>query len=177
MDSVKYTDQELYTLDTFLTKEVGKMESVQAANMYERTDKMKKSANEPASKDATSQKDKVSLADRLSMLIEDGIVKEDELFDSGISRERLVADFDWKDKIEEVPVEASFLGKKYKPVDKKVKPVLGTLSEEFRIVRKRHSDLLVDMSKVSIHSKPFKPIERLMQQRLNALKLEENKFL
>ena len=51
------------------------------------------------------------------------------------------------------------------------------LLEEFRIVRKRHSDPLVDILEVSIHSQPFKPIKRLMQQRLNALKLEENKFL
>ena len=169
MDSVKYTDQELYTLDTFLTKEVGKMESIRAANMYERTDKMKKSAKEPASKDATSQKNKVSLADRLSTMIEDGIVKEDELFDSGISRERLVADFDWKDKIEEVPVEASFLGKKYKPVDKKVKPVLGTLSEEFRIVRNITGDPLEAMPVLPTNPPDFVPKGRYTLERMQAM--------
>src|SRR6202023_186988 len=41
-----------------------------------------------------------------------------------------------------------FAGKKYKPVDQKVRPIKGTLPEEFRIIRDIKGDLLADMPKL-----------------------------
>jgi hypothetical protein len=48
-----------------------------------------------------------------------------------LPREAALNDLTEKD----VKLEAAYAGKKYKPVDQKVKPVLGTLPEEFRIIR------------------------------------------
>ena len=42
LDTGIYTDQELYTLDTYLTQKIGKTESVKTAAMYEMVEKQQK---------------------------------------------------------------------------------------------------------------------------------------
>lgn len=65
----------------------------------------------------------------------------------------------------------------YKRVAQKVRPVPGVLPEEFRIVRKRHPDPLKDMPKVPTTPRRFEPTGRLTKERLEDLKIDENKFL
>jgi len=50
-----------------------------------------------------------------------------------------------------------FAGKKYKPVDQKVRPVKGTLLEEFRIIRNIMGDPLVDILKLDPNPPDFTP--------------------
>jgi len=58
-------------------------------------------------------------------------------------------------KIEEEVV--SYFAKKYKPVVLKVKPVLGTLPERFRITREIVGDPLQGIPKLPEHPPEFKP--------------------
>ena len=56
-------------------------------------------------------------------------------------------------------------GKKYKPVDKKVKPVLGTLPEEFRVVREIIGDPLADLPVLPTSPPEFTPTGRYTAER------------
>ena len=58
-----------------------------------------------------------------------------------------------------------FAGKKYKPVDKKVRPIKGTLPEEFRIVRDIKGDPLADMPELNPNPPDFEPTGRYTQER------------
>ena len=53
---------------------------------------------------------------------------------------------------------------KYKPVDKKVKPVIQELPAEFRIVREIKGDLLKDMPELSPNPPEFEPTGRYTQE-------------
>ena len=88
-----------------------------------------------------------------------------DLYESGISRERSLADIKWKQD----GLEASYVGKKYKPVDQKVKPVLGTLPEEFRIVRDIKGDPLEGMPKLNPNPPDFEPKGRYTLERMKAM--------
>jgi len=50
-----------------------------------------------------------------------------------------------------------FTGKKYKPVAQKIRPVNGTLLEEFRIIRDIKGDPLAEMPKLDPNSPDFEP--------------------
>ncbi|EJC97575.1 uncharacterized protein FOMMEDRAFT_54537, partial [Fomitiporia mediterranea MF3/22] len=65
----------------------------------------------------------------------------------------------------------------YKKVAKKVRPVAGTLPEEFRIVRRKHPDPLKDMPELPLHPKPFVPTHRFTQERMEALDIDPCNFL
>ncbi|RPD67519.1 hypothetical protein L227DRAFT_464041, partial [Lentinus tigrinus ALCF2SS1-6] len=68
--------------------------------------------------------------------------------------------------------------RKYKPVAKKVKPVLAPLPDQFRIVRKIEGDPLADMPPLSPHPPPFVPTGRYTQERKDAMdKLHGGDFL
>ena len=58
-----------------------------------------------------------------------------------------------------------FAGKKYKPVDKKVRPIKGTLPEEFRIVRKIKGDPLAELPKLDPNPPDFVPTGHYTQER------------
>ena len=60
-----------------------------------------------------------------------------------------------------------FAGKKYtsKPVDQKIRPVKGTLPEEFRIIRDIKGDPLADMPVLDPNPPDFEPTERYTQER------------
>jgi hypothetical protein len=55
--------------------------------------------------------------------------------------------------------------KKYKPVALKVKPVIGTLPDKFRIIRNIVGDPLKDIPKLPTHPPPFTPTGRYTQER------------
>ena len=77
-------------------------------------------------------------AEVLTYLVENGRLKDGDLIGSTVNRERQLADVDWK-------TESVFGGKKYKPVDQKVKPILGATPEKFRIERNIIGDPLEGM--------------------------------
>ncbi len=54
---------------------------------------------------------------------------------------------------------------KYKPVDRKVRPVPTTLPEEFRIVRRAPADILADLPQLPLHPPSFSPGLRYTQER------------
>jgi hypothetical protein len=58
-----------------------------------------------------------------------------------------------------------FAGKKYKPVDQKVRPIRGTLPEEFRIIRDIKGDPLANMPKLEPNPPDFVPTGRYTQER------------
>ncbi|KIL55787.1 hypothetical protein M378DRAFT_51711, partial [Amanita muscaria Koide BX008] len=64
---------------------------------------------------------------------------------------------------------ASVYGKRYKPVAKKVKPVISTLPTEFRIVRNITGDPLAELPKLSPQPPDFTPTGRYTQERKEAL--------
>jgi len=75
-----------------------------------------------------------------------------------------------KVSLEEVADVACF-AKKYKPVALKVKPVLGTLSERFRIIREITGDPLKGLPKLPEHPPEFSPKGRYMAERKEKLDL------
>ena len=62
-------------------------------------------------------------------------------------------------------IRTSNLGRKYKPVAKKVRPVLGELPEKFRIVRNITGDPLKDLPTLNPNPPPFQPTGRYTQER------------
>ncbi len=63
------------------------------------------------------------------------------------------------------PSENQFLGKKYKPVALKVKPVLQTLPDKFRIKREILGDPLADLPVLPTQPGPFEPTGRYSLER------------
>ena len=59
---------------------------------------------------------------------------------------------------------AQVFSKKYKPVIRKVKPVLGTSPEEFRIERCITGDPLAEMPQLNPHPPDFKPTGRYIAE-------------
>jgi len=71
----------------------------------------------------------------------------------------------------EEAVDAACFAKKYKPVALKVKPVLGTLPERFRIIREITGDPLRGLPKLPEHPLEFSPKGRYMAERKEKLDL------
>jgi len=71
----------------------------------------------------------------------------------------------------EEAVDAVYFAKKYKPVALKVKPVLETLLEKFRIIREIIGDPLKDLLKLPEHPLEFSPKGRYMVERKEKLDL------
>lgn len=65
----------------------------------------------------------------------------------------------------------------YKPVSKKVRPVPGTLPEEFRIIRLRPGDPLADMPRLPFNPPEFTPGKRYTQERYEAANIDPFDFL
>nr|GAT45999.1 DNA/RNA polymerase [Mycena chlorophos] len=63
------------------------------------------------------------------------------------------------------PAAETYAKKKYKPVAQKVKPVLGTLPEKFRIVRHIDGEPLADIPTLNPNPPPFVPTERYTAER------------
>jgi hypothetical protein len=61
---------------------------------------------------------------------------------------------------------AQYLGKKYKPIALKVKPIYGDLPEKFRIKRDIKGDPLADMPELKPISPEFTPTGRYTQERM-----------
>ena len=59
--------------------------------------------------------------------------------------------------------------KKYKPVAKKVRPVIAELPEKFRIVRNIEGDPLAEMPTLNPNPPAFQPTQRYTQERRDAL--------
>ncbi|KAJ3779488.1 hypothetical protein GGU10DRAFT_240718, partial [Lentinula aff. detonsa] len=68
--------------------------------------------------------------------------------------------------------------RKYKPVAKKVKPIIGELPQRFRIIREITGDPLKDMPKLSTHPPEFTPTGRYTEERKAIIdKVHEGDFL
>ena len=75
-------------------------------------------------------------------------------------------------------VQSQFATKKYKPVALKVKPVMGTLPDKFRIERKILGDPLAEMPKLNPRPPEFEPKGRYTQERKEAMdKVHAGDFL
>lgn len=75
-------------------------------------------------------------------------------------------------------VETILLGKKYKPVAQKVKPILEELPQKFRIERNIAGDPLAKMPALNPHPSSFVPKGRYTQERMEALdKVHDGDFL
>ena len=73
---------------------------------------------------------------------------------------------------------AVLASRKYKPVAKKVKPILGELPQKFRIIRDIKGDPLKDMPKLSTNPPEFVPTGRYTQERKEIIdKLHGDDFL
>jgi len=173
IDSASYTDQELHTLDTYLIQSIGKYKLNTTSAMYQKVDSVRKSAksNRSQPKARPEQTSKMTMADtqknmtfvttQLNKLVDSDQLADSNLVNSGISRERLLADAKWK-------IEGKSLFK-YKPVAKKVKPILGTLPSEFRIVRNIMRDPLKDMPKLNPNPPDFEPKGRYTEERMKQM--------
>jgi hypothetical protein len=75
------------------------------------------------------------------------------------------------------PPDPATLVYKYKRVDKKVRPVLATLAEDFRNIRRIPVDPLLSLPPLLTHPPDFAPGERLTQERLDELALNAHGFL
>ena len=84
--------------------------------------------------------------------------KKDEILDSFFCSKGQVPRPD-------TPAVSVLASKKYKPVDKKVRPVLTTLPSEFRIERNITGDPLKDMPTLNPRPPPFQPGERYTAER------------
>ena len=81
-------------------------------------------------------------------------VKRDEFYEEGVSDETSDGAFESPESEERETVEV--YSKKYKPVALKVRPVLTTLPEKFRIVREIKGDPLQNMPVLSTNPKKYK---------------------
>ena len=71
-----------------------------------------------------------------------------------------------------------FAGKKYKPVDQKIRPIKGTLPEEFRIIRDIKGNPLADMPMLDPNPPDFIPTGRYTQERKNHIDhIHDQEFL
>jgi transposase InsO family protein len=66
---------------------------------------------------------------------------------------------------------------KYKPVDRKVRPVPGVMPEDARTIRRFPSDPLAGYEKPPLNPLPFKDGKRVTRERLNKLDLFKSGFL
>jgi len=67
--------------------------------------------------------------------------------------------------------------RKYKPVAKKIKSVVQSLPEEFRVIRKRPSDPLLSLPKIPPNPPDFVPTPHMTQDRMDTFRLDDNDFL
>ena len=67
--------------------------------------------------------------------------------------------------------------KKYKPMAKKVKPVIASLPGQYRIIREIQGDPLENMPFLEKVPPPFKPMGRYMAERRETLVKEHKNFL
>ena len=65
----------------------------------------------------------------------------------------------------------------YKKVDRKVRPVLASLPEDYRIIRRIPVDPLLSLPSLPLHPPDFTPGTRLTQERLTELELNRYGFL
>ena len=72
-------------------------------------------------------------------------------------------------------VQSQFATKKYKPVALRVKPVMGTLPEKFRIEQKILGDPLAEMPKLNPQPPEFEPKGRYTQERKEAIDWQAKK--
>jgi hypothetical protein len=72
---------------------------------------------------------------------------------------------------------ASYVTKRYKPVARKVRPILGALPNEFRITRNITGDPLAELPKLSPSPPSFVPTGRYTRQRKEALDKAHPDFL
>lgn len=83
-----------------------------------------------------------------------------------------------QDKKAKAKMKGVSTGTKYKKVADKVKPVLGSLDEKFRIVREIKGDPLADLPKLPTNPKDFVPTGRYTEERKRAMdKLHQGPFL
>ena len=76
------------------------------------------------------------------------------------------------------PPLAIFVGKKYKPVALKVRPVETELPSRFRIIRDIKGDPLENIPELPTHPQDFKPMGRYTQERKEQFdKVHEGNFL
>ena len=175
IDSVEYTDQELHTLHTYLQEKVGKVESVKVSAMYERLENLstrKKDENIEKSDLARGhlasksvEETSESIAEAISLMVGDEAVKKEQFIGTGVSRERLVSDMEWKKD----GIYSSFAGKKYKPVALKVKPLIEPLPEKYRIIRDIKGDPLKDMPELPVNPPDFEPKGRYTMERMKQM--------
>jgi transposase InsO family protein len=71
----------------------------------------------------------------------------------------------------------SFITRKYKKVEHKVRPVPTTTPEHAKIIRRMVGDPLVTLNPLSPHPKPFQPTERLTETRWKELAIGSDGFL
>ncbi|KAJ3536315.1 hypothetical protein NMY22_g6081 [Coprinellus aureogranulatus] len=95
-----------------------------------------------------------------------------------VNSEKVVPEGSAQDKKAKAKVKGVSSGTKYKKVADKVKPVLGTLDQKFRIVRNITGDPLKDMPELSTRPMDFEPTGRYTQERMEAMdKAHSGEFL
>ncbi|KZV80956.1 hypothetical protein EXIGLDRAFT_567361, partial [Exidia glandulosa HHB12029] len=67
--------------------------------------------------------------------------------------------------------------RKYKPVAKRVRPVMDTLPPQFRIVRKIPSDPMIGLPTVPTKPPNFVPTAHMTAERMAGFELDKNEFL
>ena len=65
----------------------------------------------------------------------------------------------------------------YKRVDKKIRPVPGTIPENIKVIRRFPEDPLLSLENLPTKPPNFQPDGRLTQDRLDEMKINEDKFL
>ena len=84
-----------------------------------------------------------------------------------VTSEATATDFSVDSTVPQVAV----FGKRYKPVDKKVRPVLGALPEKFRIIRNITGDPLATMPTLQRRPPSFTPTGRYTLERMKTLEV------
>jgi hypothetical protein len=73
--------------------------------------------------------------------------------------------------------EVAVFGKRYKPVARKVKPIIGALPDKFRIIRNITGDPLAKLPTLSPNPPEFLPTGRYTQERMQTLHEIHEDFL
>jgi hypothetical protein len=75
------------------------------------------------------------------------------------------------------PIYSTFAGKKYKPVNRKIRPVPATFPEDAYVVRQFPEDPLLSLPSLSTHPPEFTPTPKITRERLDILKINSDDFL
>lgn len=166
LDVTGYTKAEKITLDQYLTQAGGECNFASKASLYQHWE---------GKRSKTSQRDEEAAIAREMKELSECSDSSPSLHSQSRKCHKGCDSPEMHQK--ETYSQTVLSQKKYKPVARKVKPVLGTLPEDFRVKREIKGDPLANMPKLSPNPPEFIPTGRYTQERKDQIHDRHKDFL